>query len=55
MSKLDTLQEALVASSAARVKKLERALGELTLAVAAADYLEAATLLRDTGRSASSS
>ena len=47
MSKLDTLQEALAAQLGARVKKLDRALGELTLTVAAADYLEAALLLRD--------
>ena len=47
MSKLDTLQEALTAQLGARVKKLDRALGELTLTVAAADYLETATLLRD--------
>jgi NADH-quinone oxidoreductase subunit C len=47
MSKLDTLQEALTAQLGARVKKLDRALGELTLTVAAADYLEAATMLRD--------
>ena len=46
-SKLDTLQEALGAQLGARVKKLDRALGELTLTVAAADYLEAATILRD--------
>ena len=47
MSKLDTLQEALAARLGARVRKLERALGELTLTVSAADYTEAATLLRD--------
>ena len=47
MSKLDTLQEALVAGIGARVKTLDRALGELTLTVAASDYLEVATLLRD--------
>ena len=46
-SKLDTLQEAIAAQLGARVKKLDRALGELTLTVAAADYLEAATILRD--------
>jgi NADH-quinone oxidoreductase subunit C len=46
-SKLDNLQEALAAQLGARVKKLERAYGELTLTVAAADYLEAATILRD--------
>ena len=47
MSKLDTLQEALAATLGTRVKKVERALGELTITVAARDYLEAATLLRD--------
>jgi NADH-quinone oxidoreductase subunit C len=47
MSSLDTLHEALTAQLGARVKKLERAFGELTLTVAAADYLETATLLRD--------
>ena len=47
MSKLDTLQEALGARLGSRAKKIERALGELTLTVAPADYLEAATLLRD--------
>ena len=47
MSKLDTLQAAVVAQLGARVKKLDRALGELTLTVAAADYLDAAMLLRD--------
>ena len=47
MSKLDTLQESLTAQLGARVKKLDRALGELTLTVAAADYLEAALILRD--------
>ena len=47
MSKLDILQEAITAQLGARVKKLDRALGELTLTVAAADYIEAALLLRD--------
>jgi NADH-quinone oxidoreductase subunit C len=47
MSKLDTLQEALVAGLGDKVKKLDRALGELTLTVAAADYLDVATKLRD--------
>jgi NADH-quinone oxidoreductase subunit C len=47
MSKLDTLQEALGARLGSRAKKIERALGELTVTVAAADYLEAATMLRD--------
>ena len=47
MSKLDTLQEALGARLGSRAKKIERALGELTVTVAATDYLEAAALLRD--------
>ena len=47
MSKLDTLQEALAAQLGERVKKLDRALGELTLTVAAADYIETALILRD--------
>ena len=47
MSKIDTLQEALVAGLGDKVKKLDRALGELTLTVAAADYLDVATMLRD--------
>jgi len=47
MSKLDTLQEAITAQLGGRVKKLDRAVGELTLTVAAADYIEAALLLRD--------
>ena len=47
MTKLDTLQEAITARLGARVKKLDRAYGELTLTVAAADYVEAARLLRD--------
>ena len=47
MSKLDTLQEALVAGLGDKVKKLERAFGELTLTVAADRYLETALILRD--------
>jgi NADH-quinone oxidoreductase subunit C len=47
MSSLDSLHEALTTQLGARAKKLERAFGELTLTVAAADYLEVATLLRD--------
>ena len=47
MSKLDTLQAAVTAQLGGRVKKLDRAVGELTLTVAAADYIEAALLLRD--------
>ena len=47
MTKLDTLQEAIGAQLGARVKKLDRALGELTLTVSATDYLEVAAMLRD--------
>ena len=47
MTKLDTLQEAIGTQLGERVKKLDRALGELTLTVAAADYLEVAKALRD--------
>jgi NADH-quinone oxidoreductase subunit C len=47
LTKLDTLQEALVAGLGDRVKKLERAIGELTLTVSAADYLGVATQQRD--------
>ena len=47
MSKLDTLQEALVAGLGDKVKKLDRALGELTLTVSAADYSAVALQLRD--------
>ena len=47
MSKLDTLQEALAAGLGEKVRKLDRAIGELTLTVAAADYLDVATMLRD--------
>src|ERR1035438_7167155 len=47
MSSLDTLQAALTTRLGARANKLERAFGELTLTVAAADYLDTALLLRD--------
>jgi len=47
MSRIDTLQEALVAGLGDKVRKLDRAIGELTLTVAAADYLDVATTLRD--------
>ncbi len=46
-NRLDTLQDAVAARLGERVKKLERAFGELTLTVAAADYLDAALVLRD--------
>jgi NADH-quinone oxidoreductase subunit C len=45
---LDTLQAALEAAGGARIKSLVRDRGELTLTVAAADYLELCKLLRDT-------
>jgi NADH-quinone oxidoreductase subunit C len=47
MSRIDTLQEALVAGLGDKVRKLDRAIGELTLTVATADYLDVATTLRD--------
>ena len=47
MSKLDTLQAALESALGARVKKLVRDRGELTVTVAAADYIDAALILRD--------
>lgn len=46
-SKLDTLQSALETVLAGKIKNLKRALGELTLEVAATDYLAVATTLRD--------
>jgi NADH-quinone oxidoreductase subunit C len=47
MSKIDTLQEALVAGLGDKVRTLDRALGELTLTVSAADNLGVALQLRD--------
>ena len=47
MSKLDTLQAALESVLGARLKKLARDRGEITVTVAAADCIAAATLLRD--------
>jgi NADH-quinone oxidoreductase subunit C len=47
MSKLDTLQQALHTALGDRIQKLESALGELTLTVAAKDSTAVATLLRD--------
>jgi NADH-quinone oxidoreductase subunit C len=44
---LDVLQEALTAQLGPRVKKLERAYGELTITVGGADYLDVARTLRD--------
>ena len=45
--KLDLLHDAITALLGERARKLERAFGELTLTVAADDYREIATLLRD--------
>jgi NADH-quinone oxidoreductase subunit C len=42
-----TTQEAIAAALGARVKNISVRLGEVTVVVAAADYLEAAPLLRD--------
>ena len=42
-----TLKETLVATLGARAKRIDLALGEVTVLVAAADYLETARLLRD--------
>ena len=47
MSKLDTLQAALELVLGARLKSVVRHLGEITITVAAADYLSAAVTLRD--------
>ena len=47
MSRLDELQAALETTLGARLKKLVRDRGELTITVAASDYLSAATTLRD--------
>lgn len=47
MSKLDTLQAALETVLGSKIKKLVRDRGEITITVGAADYLEAATTLRD--------
>ena len=46
-SKLDTLQAALESVLGGKLKSVKRALGELTITVAAADYLEVARTLRD--------
>jgi NADH-quinone oxidoreductase subunit C len=47
MSQLDTLQAALESALGARLKKLVRDRGEITVTVGAADYLAAAAVLRD--------
>jgi len=47
MSRLDELQAALETALGARLKKLVRDRGEITITVAAADYLSAALSLRD--------
>ena len=47
MSRLDTLQAALQAVLADRIKHLKCERGEITMLVDAVDYLEVATMLRD--------
>jgi NADH-quinone oxidoreductase subunit C len=47
MSKLDNLQAALAAALGERAKSIARDRGELTVTVAAADYLSVARTLRD--------
>ena len=47
MNPLDVLQDALTARLGPRLKKLERAFGELTVTVGSADYVEVARTLRD--------
>jgi NADH-quinone oxidoreductase subunit C len=47
MSKLDSLQAALEAVLGGRLKKLVRERGEITITVAAADYIAVALTLRD--------
>jgi NADH-quinone oxidoreductase subunit C len=47
MSKLDVLQAALESTLGAKLKKLVRDRGEITVTVAADDYIAAALILRD--------
>ena len=47
MSRLDTLQAALESTLGDRLKKLVRERGEITITVAAADYIAVALTLRD--------
>ena len=47
MSRLDTLQAALESALGTRLKKLVRDRDEITVTVTSADYLDAATVLRD--------
>ena len=47
MTRLDTLQAAVEVVLGARIKHLKREHGEITVTVAAADYLDVATTLRD--------
>jgi NADH-quinone oxidoreductase subunit C len=47
MTRLDTLQAALESVLDGKLKKLVRDRGEITVTVAAADYLETALMLRD--------
>ncbi|MGH6608949.1 MAG: NADH-quinone oxidoreductase subunit C [Burkholderiaceae bacterium] len=47
MTRLDSLQAALEATLGARIRRFRRDRGEITITVAAADYLAAAKSLRD--------
>ncbi len=47
MSRLDTLQAALQTVLGGRIQRMKRERGEITIRVAAADYLDVATTLRD--------
>ena len=47
MSKLDTLAAALQAALGGQIQSLKTEFGEITVTVAAADYIVAATTLRD--------
>ena len=47
MNPIDVLQDALTAQLGSRLKKLERAFGELTVTVGSADYVDVARTLRD--------
>jgi NADH-quinone oxidoreductase subunit C len=49
MSRLDTLQAALESALGDNIKSLVRDRGEITITVAAANYLDVATQLRDDG------
>lgn len=47
MTKLETLHERLEQALGGRIKSITTALGEITLVLGAAEYLEACTILRD--------